>query len=126
MASVEKLEQGFAQYQVMTVDMERQQNLIPLLAQYQQQRKWLYVLSENLQPTHPLAHCILMRKPEQPVLLSWLKKLIKCGHAGCILVQDLQLDESDYRVIKMLCVLYKVTLINLRHSGHSNLVYGPW
>ncbi|MFC7001555.1 hypothetical protein ACFQMB_08495 [Pseudobowmanella zhangzhouensis] len=68
----------------------------------------------------------MMRKPGQDLLHAWLKKLIKCGQAGCIVVQDMNLPESDYRVLKMLCLLYKVTVINLRHSGDANLVYGPW
>ena len=63
MASVERIEQGFAQHQVMTIDMDRQANLAPLLCQYQQQRKWMYVLADNLSIQYPLEHCIAMKKP---------------------------------------------------------------
>lgn len=104
----------------------QQQRLAQVVQHNQQQRKWLYVLSDQLSARDCPAFCIKLAKPQPDMLFSWLEKIILAGQANTIVVENLQLNEMAKKRIKLLCHQYNVTVVNLNLHNTNNLIQGPW
>lgn len=91
-------------------------------------RKWTYLLSDNIRFNNDIAFAIQLKKPQVNQLVPWLEKIIVSGQCSLLFVEELDLSEVELKRIKTLCNDCGVTLINLftRFPANSNVIQGPW
>ncbi len=92
---------------------------------------WNYLLANSLSFSKEVSHAIRIQKPEKEKIPEWISKLITGGQCKTLYVEniDLDLQPTDSDMIKKLCALYSVSLINVRvHNSNSkkNVAFGPW
>ena len=90
--------------------------------------KWAYLISNQIQFSEKRPYSIRLPKPETKTLMSWLEKIVLAGQCANIFVEDLSIDEVNYKRIKQLCVEHHITLVNLsqKTDTQQNVIQGPW
>jgi DNA-directed RNA polymerase subunit F len=76
-------------------------------------------------------HAIRIQKPEKEKMPEWISKLITGGQCKTLYVEniDLDLQPTDSEMIRKLCELYSVSLVNVRVNSindEQNVALGPW
>ena len=76
-------------------------------------------------------HAIRIQKPEKEKMPEWISKLITGGQCKTLYVEniDLDLQPTDSEMIRKLCKLYSVSLVNVRVDSindEKNVALGPW
>lgn len=90
---------------------------------------WSYLLSDSVSFKKDVHHAIRIQKPEKEKIPEWISKLITGGQCKTLYVEniDLDLQPTDSEMIRKLCTLYSVSLINVRIESESTKVaIGPW
>lgn len=92
---------------------------------------WNYLLANTVSFSKSVDHAIRIQKPEKERVPEWISKLITGGQCKTLYVEniDLDLQPTDSEMIKKLCEMYSVSLVNVRvdHSSLNNsLAIGPW
>ncbi|MFT2090893.1 hypothetical protein [Paraglaciecola sp. 2405UD69-4] len=90
--------------------------------------KWTYLIADNIQFTEKRPYSIKLPKPDSKTLVSWIEKIALAQQCATLFVEELALDEVNYKRIKQLCMDNQVTLVNLfqPNSTQTNVVQGPW
>ncbi|MGS2720071.1 hypothetical protein [Paraglaciecola aestuariivivens] len=91
-------------------------------------KKWTYLMANQICFKQKTEHAIRINKPEPKKLMLWLEKIISSQLCSNLFVEELQVDEMSFKRLKQLCEQYKVTLINLTlaPSESNNVIQGPW
>jgi hypothetical protein len=92
---------------------------------------WSYLLSKSVCFKKGVHNAIRIQKPEKEKVPEWISKLIMSGQCKTLYVEDIDLDlqPTDSDMIRQLCSLYSVSLINVsvKNSEHeNNVAMGPW
>lgn len=90
---------------------------------------WNYLLSSSVSFKKDVHHAIRIQKPEKEKMPEWISRLITGGQCKTLYVEDLDLDlqPTDSEMIRKLCTLYSVSLINVRiESDSAKVAVGPW
>ncbi|MDN4503373.1 hypothetical protein QX776_13255 [Alteromonadaceae bacterium BrNp21-10] len=109
---------------VLELPVDQQPSLIAMMHDSVLQRKWVYILAEQLTLSDCPQYCIAIKKPSVEVELLWIEKIISAGQAALIVVENMQFDEITNKRLTLLCLEQGVTIVNI--PPVSNLVYGPW
>lgn len=99
-----------------------------LMQHFEQQGKWVYLVSNSLKFKRAEHNSQHLPKPDAEKTLEWLEKLISAGKTCALFVEELVLDELSRKRLEQLCRQFSVTLISLskQKSLDSNLIFGPW
>lgn len=92
---------------------------------------WNYLLADSVSFSKEVDHAIRIQKPEKEKMPEWISKLITGGQCKTLYVEniDLDLQPTDSDMIRKLCKLYSVCLVNVRVDSalnEGNLAVGPW
>lgn len=92
---------------------------------------WNYLLANTVSFAKSVDHAIRIQKPEKEKVPEWISKLITGGQCKTLYVEniDLDLQPTDSEMIKKLCEMYSVSLVNVRVDRsrlNSSLAVGPW
>ena len=92
---------------------------------------WNYLLSNTVSFSKNVNHAIRIQKPEKEKMPEWISKLITGGQCKTLYVEniDLDLQPTDSDMIRKLCELYSVSLVNVRvnnNNNEKNVALGPW
>jgi hypothetical protein len=90
---------------------------------------WSYLLSSSVSFKKDVDHAIRIQKPEKEKMPEWISRLVTGGQCKTLYVEDLDLDlqPTDSEMIRKLCTLYSVSLINVRiESESAKVAIGPW
>ena len=92
---------------------------------------WSYLLSDSVAFSKDVVNAIRIQKPEKEKVPEWISKLITGGQCKTLYVEniDLDLQPTDSDMIRKLCELYSVSLVNVKvdNTHHSkNVAVGPW
>jgi DNA-directed RNA polymerase subunit F len=92
---------------------------------------WNYLLSNTVSFSKTVDHAIRIQKPEREKIPEWISKLITGGQCKTLYVEniDLDLQPTDSEMIRKLCELYSVSLVNVRVNSINdvqNVALGPW
>lgn len=92
---------------------------------------WNYLLADSVAFSKEVDHAIRIQKPEKEKMPEWISKLITGGQCKTLYVEniDLDLQPTDSDMIRKLCELYSVCLVNVRVDNTEkagNLAVGPW
>ena len=92
---------------------------------------WNYLLSNTVSCSKSVDHAIRLQKPEKEKMPEWISKLITGGQCKTLYVEniDLDLQPTDSEMIRKLCELYSVSLVNVRVNSindEQNVALGPW
>ena len=92
---------------------------------------WNYLLSNTVSFSKTVDHAIRIQKPEKEKMPEWISKLITGGQCKTLYVEniDLDLQPTDSDMIRKLCELYSVSLVNVRvnnNNNEKNVALGPW
>lgn len=90
---------------------------------------WRYLLSHSVSFKKDVNHAIRIQKPKKEQVPEWISKLITGGQCKTLYVENLDLDlqPTDSEMIRKLCDLYSVSLINVRVEKETTAVaMGPW
>ena len=92
---------------------------------------WNYLLSNTVSFSKSVDHAIRIQKPEKEKMPEWISKLITGGQCKTLYVEniDLDLQPTDSDMIRKLCELYSVSLVNVRvnnNNNEQNVALGPW
>ncbi|BFT30527.1 hypothetical protein D210916BOD24_17030 [Alteromonas sp. D210916BOD_24] len=92
---------------------------------------WSYLLSDTVGFAKGVDHAIRIQKPEKEKIPEWISKLITGGQCQTLYVEniDLDLQPTDSEMIRKLCELYSVSLVNIKVNSASlgqNVAIGPW
>lgn len=92
---------------------------------------WNYLLSNTVSFSKSVDHAIRIQKPEKEKMPEWISKLITGGQCKTLYVEniDLDLQPTDSEMIRKLCELYSVSLVNVRVNSindEQNVALGPW
>ncbi|GEA13179.1 deoxyguanosinetriphosphate triphosphohydrolase [Alteromonas sp. KUL49] len=96
-----------------------------------QNKGWHYLLADSVSFKKDTHHAIRIQKPNKEKMPEWISKLITGGQCKTLYVENLDLDlqPTECEMIKKLCELFSVSLVNVKvsqESGDTNLVTGPW
>ena len=92
---------------------------------------WNYLLSNTVSFSKTVDYAIRIQKPEKEKMPEWISKLITGGQCKTLYVEniDLDLQPTDSEMIRKLCELYSVSLVNVRVNSindEQNVALGPW
>lgn len=92
---------------------------------------WNYLLANSVSFSKDVDHAIRIQKPEKEKVPQWISKLITGGQCKTLYVEniDLDLQPTDSEMIRKLCDLYSVSLVNVRVDANEqqrNVAVGPW
>ena len=92
---------------------------------------WNYLLSSSVSFSKDVMNAIRIQKPEKEKVPEWISKLITGGQCKTLYVEniDLDLQPTDSDMIRKLCELYSVSLVNVRvdsNTQNRNVAVGPW
>jgi len=92
---------------------------------------WSYLLSNSVCFKKGVNNAIRIQKPEKEKVPEWISKLIMSGQCKTLYVEDIDLDlqPTDSDMIRQLCSLYSVSLINVSvksSDDENNVAIGPW
>lgn len=92
---------------------------------------WNYLLSSSVSFSKDVMNAIRIQKPEKEKVPEWISKLITGGQCKTLYVEniDLDLQPTDSDMIRKLCELYSVSLVNVRvdsDAQNRNVAVGPW
>jgi len=92
---------------------------------------WNYLLANSVAFSKDVDHAIRIQKPEKEKVPQWISKLITGGQCKTLYVEniDLDLQPTDSEMIRKLCELYSVSLVNVRVDANEqqrNVAVGPW
>lgn len=92
---------------------------------------WSYLLSNSVCFKKGVNNAIRIQKPEKEKVPEWISKLIMSGQCKTLYVEDIDLDlqPTDSDMIRQLCSLYSVSLINVSvksSDSENNVAIGPW
>lgn len=92
---------------------------------------WNYLLASSVSFSKDVDHAIRIQKPGREKMPEWISKLITGGQCKTLYVEniDLDLQPTDSEMIRKLCELYSVSLVNVRvdsSNEQQNLAVGPW
>ncbi len=92
---------------------------------------WNYLISDTVSFSKTVDHAIRIQKPEKEKMPEWISKLITGGQCKTLYVEniDLDLQPTDSEMIRKLCELYSVSLVNVRVNSindEQNVALGPW
>lgn len=92
---------------------------------------WNYLLANSVSFSKDVDHAIRIQKPEKEKVPQWISKLITGGQCKTLYVEniDLDLQPTDSEMIRKLCELYSVSLVNVRVDANEqqrNVAVGPW
>ncbi|AXT40093.1 deoxyguanosinetriphosphate triphosphohydrolase [Alteromonas sp. BL110] len=92
---------------------------------------WNYLLSNTVSFSKNVDHAIRIQKPVKEKIPEWISKLITGGQCKTLYVEniDLDLQPTDSEMIRKLCELYSVSLVNVRVNSindEQNVALGPW
>jgi hypothetical protein len=90
--------------------------------------KWTFLVANKIRFSEKPAYCIRIVKPEQNCLSLWLEKIVTGGQCSKLFVENLSLDEINFKRLKQQCLDYRVTLVNLMPNKKikGKVVKGPW
>jgi hypothetical protein len=94
-------------------------------------RGWNYLLANSVSFSKDVNHAIRIQKPEKEKVPQWISKLITGGQCKTLYVEniDLDLQPTDSEMIRKLCELYSVSLVNVRVDAgeqQQDVAVGPW
>jgi hypothetical protein len=97
----------------------------------QEGRGWNYLLANSVSFSKDVNHAIRIQKPEKEKVPQWISKLITGGQCKTLYVEniDLDLQPTDSEMIRKLCELYSVSLVNVRVDAgeqQQGVAVGPW
>jgi hypothetical protein len=97
----------------------------------QEGRGWNYLLANSVSFSKDVNHAIRIQKPEKEKVPQWISKLITGGQCKTLYVEniDLDLQPTDSEMIRKLCELYSVSLVNVRVDAgeqQQDVAVGPW
>ena len=92
---------------------------------------WNYLLADSVSFSKNVDHAIRIQKPEKEKIPQWISKLITGGQCKTLYVEniDLDLQPTDSDIIRKLCELYSVCLVNIKVNNEGknrNVAVGPW
>jgi len=92
---------------------------------------WSYLLSDSVAFSKDVVNAIRIQKPEKEKVPEWISKLITGGQCKTLYVEniDLDLQPTDSDMIRKLCELYSVSLVNVKVDNtqqSKNVAIGPW
>ncbi|WP_420935860.1 deoxyguanosinetriphosphate triphosphohydrolase [Alteromonas sp. A081] len=92
---------------------------------------WSYLLSNSVAFSKDVVNAIRIQKPEKEKVPEWISKLITGGQCKTLYVEniDLDLQPTDSDMIRKLCELYSVSLVNVKVDNtqqSKNVAVGPW
>lgn len=92
---------------------------------------WRYLLADSVSFKKEVDHAIRIQKPQKEKMPEWISKLITSGQCKTLYVEniDLDLQPTECQMIKKLCELYSVSLVNIKvtpENKKQNVVVGPW
>ena len=92
---------------------------------------WSYLLSNSVAFSKDVVNAIRIQKPEKEKVPEWISKLITGGQCKTLYVEniDLDLQPTDSDMIRKLCELYSVSLVNVKVDNtqqSKNVAIGPW
>jgi len=92
---------------------------------------WKYLLADSVAFSKEVDHAIRIQKPEKEKIPQWISKLITGGQCKTLYVEniDLDLQPTDSDIIRKLCELYSVCLVNIKvdnTGSNRNVAVGPW
>lgn len=90
------------------------------------ERKWTYILSDQIKPCTRLPHCIKLHCSDAEMRIKWLEKIIRAGQAHTVVVDYLPQQTQGLMHLQQLCQQYKVLLLVLHTQKTDNLVWGHW
>lgn len=127
MASLHALVDGHQQPVFIQVAVSQQDKLNKLINNHAQ-KKWTYLLANNVAFEDNKQFAIKLAKPVNDTLYCWLERIIQAGQSSVIFVEQLELDEISIKRLKQLCITHGVTLVNLllNTPKTNNLLHGPW
>lgn len=93
-----------------------------------QTKGWSYLLADSLAFNKDIDFAIRIQKPDEEKMPAWIEKIITSGQCSSIYVENLALNDTDKRHIKVLCVKHKVSLFSVcvAKNVNNSVVKGPW
>ncbi|MBN7821176.1 hypothetical protein KJY73_15835 [Bowmanella sp. Y26] len=113
---------------VLELSMYQGAQLRSLMQHFEQQGKWVYLLSNSLKFKRTEHNSQHLAKPDADKTLDWLEKLITAGKTCALFVEELFIDELSRKRLEQLCRQFSVTVVNISKEKNldSNLIFGPW
>ncbi|TDF41735.1 hypothetical protein EYS14_02480 [Alteromonadaceae bacterium M269] len=128
MSSIQNLLNTKTDKHFICADLADSDNLKSLFKSMSLDKRWMYLIANNIEFKHKVAPTIQLTKPEDDMVGTWIEKLLVAGQARVIIVENLVLDEVTQCRIKKLCEEKQAIIVNVKvkNAHYGNLVFGPW